>query len=146
MVSLFAITRRVSRSDVPEPKGMRNDRRQSDTVHTHPMKHKSFSGPVGAASTSATAYAEQMSNKMDEAFANGSNYEVQFDDLQTYFQFSFFGEPERPDYITISNEHSTKEWVITNDEGLTIWGLCRKTADWFLRLLAEEFDYNPICQ
>ena len=36
------------------PKGMRNDRRQSDTVHTHIMKEMIISGPVGAASTSAT--------------------------------------------------------------------------------------------
>ncbi len=50
----FFLTSRVSRSDVPEPKGMRNDRRQSDTVHTLLMKHKSFSGPVGVASASAT--------------------------------------------------------------------------------------------
>ena len=54
--------------------------------------------------------------------------------------------PERPENITITHPHSDREWVITNDEGLSIWGLCCKTADWFLRLLAEEFDYNLICQ
>ena len=110
------------------------------------MNTYDFCGLVGVASTSATAFAEHLSKRMDEAFADNSDYEVQFHDLQTYFLFSFDGEPECPEHITISHGHSDREWVITNDEGLTIWGLCCKTADWFLRLLAEEFDYNLICQ
>ena len=110
------------------------------------MKEMSHNDRICGGVAASTFGVEHLSNRLDEAFANNSNYEVQFDDLQTYFLFSFDGEPVCPEHITISHEHSGREWVIANSEGLTIWGLCSKTAEWFLHLLAEEFNYNLICQ
>ncbi len=95
----------------------------------------------------AQGYIETLANELDNAFAQGESFERGIDDIQVWFDFTLVGEPECPDKISVeTNDFIHERYEIANDEGLSVWGLCCKAADWFPRILAEDFDYNIICQ
>ncbi len=93
----------------------------------------------------AQEYVETLANEMDNALAQGEFYEIGIDEIQVWFDFILVGEPECPDMIRIeANGFLLNRYEVINDEGLTIWGICQKAAEFFLNLLLNEYNYNPV--
>lgn len=104
---------KVSRSDVPEIKGMRNDRRRSDTVHTHLIENRMTNKEVSR--TSEVQYGA--ANKLEKGWIRLFNigFDVKADEFGKWNREGF------ADYVELQREHydDLNEPIIT-DEGVLI--------------------------
>lgn len=88
---------------------------------------------------------DYFANRLDEAFADGSTYEVDIEDVQIWFEFTLIGDPQCPERIEFTTNHLPFVMFdyqdgFKNTEGLSVWGLCQKASLSFFNCLSE-FDY-----